>query len=360
MSLTTVNDAPAAQTVSGQPATSTPIATASTDVVDTSTTTTTETPTATDANASDGAAAPANADGATPQAQTNVDVNISPEALRQITKFSADNRKLRNQLKELETKHAAATAAPPTDVTEKLKRLEQLEEAIKSPRKYLALANKSLEDVAKDILSEDEVERAADPRVDAIAPVLDGVKKELEALKEAQKAREAAQTTSAQSQQLAQMTEHIKTVITAGSDRWERVAKDTAQPEEIVKAASMIVERDYAEKKDESGKVIKAAKALDQATANKILETCLDEAEAMLLAREIVAQRKNGGHQSETVVRKRGIEILADGASEKSAPKPKPTADDTRGPTRTVAVPRGPTDVRTARARALKMVDGGR
>src|SRR6266849_2120340 len=158
MALTEVNDVASTQTASGQPAGAT--SHDATETVETNNDanvqqndSATETQGG-EQQTTDATATQTAEGGATAQAAAvKVDIDIPPEALRQITNLSSANRQFRKKIAELEAKITSTT--PPTDLEAKLARLGELEAALTSPRKFLALSKKTLEDVAADVLASD-------------------------------------------------------------------------------------------------------------------------------------------------------------------------------------------------------------
>lgn len=282
----------------------------------------------------------------TPVVGTPAAVNIPPEAVKQISTLSAANRELRTKVEQAEAKQAENDA--------KFARLAELEAAITSPKKYLALAKKTLEDVAQDVLSDDPA--VADPRVDEMKPVVEGLQKKLDDITAQRLKEQETAVNTERASKMAAGEAHTKTVVESQPNRWPNIAKDAGIGKRVLNAAIAIVARDYSEVKDADGNITREAKPVDMETSNKILEDCLDEEEALAEARIRVAARKNGQAASVDVPKK-GIE-LRDGVDVKPA-SPSPTIDARRGPTRTLTtVQRGPTDVRTAKARAMRIATG--
>jgi len=292
----------------------------------------------------------------TEAAPVPVTVDIAPEALRQITSLSATNRRLQAQLKALEAKVAASVA--PADVTEKLARLAALEG--ETPRQYLQRTKKTLEDVAADVLADDIV---TDPRVDQALATVEELRKKLEEKDTAGLAAKQAETNAAQAQQLANAQAYVKKIASSNPERWTLIQGKADIEAEIVKAATIVITRDYTDKK--TGK-------FNQPTAeqaNEVLNDCLDEAETYELAKKLQAEKKTVVPGQESLVKRKGLEVQADaayvpdkgsdGKQANGARTPKVTIDANRGAIRQGAVKRGPTDVRTARARMLRIAGAG-
>ncbi len=290
------------------------------------------------------------ADGAAPTVEktTPVTVDIGPEALRQITSLSATNRKLKQQIAELTAK------ATPTDVTEKLAQLAALQN--ETPRQYLKRTGKTLEEVAADALIEDA--EVSDPRVDKLQPIVDELKATIEELKTGRQSETAAQEAADNTARLEAATTHVQATLTAKPERWSLIQGAAGIAAEVVKAAIMVVERDY--KKPDG-----TYKPIDQATSQSILEDCLDQAEIFEAAKKLQEDKKKALPAGESLVKRKGLEVLADaaytpdkgsdGKQANGARTPKVTIDGNRGAIRQGAVKRGPTDVRTARARMLRV-----
>lgn len=288
------------------------------------------------------------------------DVNISPEALRQITALSKSNRTLKAKLTELEGK-----VNKPNEIVTEYEKLRtrnaELEAALKSPRAWMKLANVDLEAISKDILSSDH--EVSDPRVTELATHNAEMRKELDELKNARQTETQRATAEQANQRIAQTVEFVKTKVIGettlndGSLRWERISKDESAAQTAVEASIKVVDRDYSELKDAQGNVIRAAKQIDKATATAILHKCLDEAEAAAIAKELLEQRKNGAGQKPPVeARSRGISFRESQApDETAAPPRKPTIDGSRGPMRTIQVQRGQTNAREAYRRAMRI-----
>jgi hypothetical protein len=348
---------PTDQTLSGQPA-----ATATTNESDNAASATEPTVTpgqiATDVTAAGDKPDDANST-STQQVESNASVNISPDALRQITNLSKGNRELKKQLAE-----AQAKLIQPEDVKTKLARFEQLESALKDPKKWMELAELDIEKVYESVLprnGEDASSTTSDKRVTDLVASNQEIRKELDALKQKDTAKETAQVQQQQTQQKDQAVTYTKSLIEAtkladGSLRWDRLTKSADAAQNAIDAVMIVAARDYAEQKDTQGNITRQGKTIDSATANKILEQALDEAEAIELARELVEQRKKTGQSETERVESRGISFRSvEDASTRRFPA-KPTADGNRGPTRTVGMQRGPVSAAQARARALRMV----
>lgn len=306
-----IAEAPAAQTLQGQPVEAEPA------------------PAAVETPAAEPAAEPVAAQ-----------VNIDPAALRQITTLSKNNRELTKKLADLETKLAASTMSD--EVKAKLELADRFIAAKGRPRELLALAEKTLEEVAADVMASVD-ELPADPRVDAALAKLDALEKEREAEKNARTEAEKKASEEAQAKGFAAAVEYVKGVVAStklddGAPRWERLAKDEKSASEAVRAAILVRERDF------------KGKTVTDEQATEVLHRCLDEAEAVLIGKETLEARR-AGKPATAEVQRRGIEL-------RDAAGPKPTIDGARGPTRSLTVPRGQTDVRTARARALQIAKG--
>lgn len=288
----------------------------------------------------------------TAQATTPVNVSISPEALKQITSLSTSNRELKLKLKELEAKQAASVTSE--DVTAKLAQLAALEN--ESPRAYLKRTGKTLEDIAADVLTEDK--EIADPRVDALQAKLDEIAKRTEELAAGKQTDAAAQQATNYKARVESAKQHVDSVIAAQPDRWTLVAADKEIASAVVEAAMLVVKRDHT---DEKGNL----KPFSKEQAEAILFDCLDEAETYALAKEMVGKRKNLPPTSDIVVKSKGLDVVEsasyasrkgdDGKQVGNARTPKVTIDGNRGAIPRGPVKRGPTDVRTARLRALKI-----
>lgn len=272
--------------------------------------------------------------------------DFSPEALKQITNLSLSNRQLKKQIEALTNEKAQLT--PAADVQAKLARLTELEEAMTSPRKWLALSKKTLEEVAEDVYKAAD-ETAIDPRVDDLAKTIEAQKKELEALKAKDTERDTQQQTAQQQAAAAKLVTYTKTIVATDVKRWETIANNDAAILEAVRAADEIAIKEWPKDKQ-----------LTKADADKILQRCLDERESLELARQILEQRKKGGQSSDEPVQRKGIETRDEPRVDaRVAPRPSVAIDDVRGPTRTGPTPeRGPTDPRTARARMHRTLYG--
>lgn len=288
---------------------------------------------------------------ATVAKSTPVTVDIAPEALRQITTLSSTNRKLVARLKELEQKMAGTATSD--DITAKLKRVDELEALLKSPRAYLKASGKTLEDVAADALADDN--NVADPRVDALTPIIDELKKKVLDAETARAAEAQTQTAATIARQHAEAAQHVANVIASSPDRWTLIKDDKTLATDIVKAAILVIERDH------------KGKTVDAALADSILKDCLDEAETYQLAKKMVEDRKKAVPATESLVKRKGLEVqdsdsytrkLGDDGKNAGTRIPKVTIDGNRGALRAGAIERGPTDVRTARARALRIASG--
>jgi len=284
---------------------------------------------------------------------TAVATEIAPEALRQITALSAGNRKLKAEIAALQAKVNAQAAITPEEVTAKLAQLASFEG--ETPRAYLKRTGKTLEDVAADVLVDDT--ELLDPRVDSINATLEEIKKQL-ADKAAATADEVAkQNAAAHAKMIEQSASYAKSILDASPARWELIAGEKDIATEVVKAAMIVAERDH------------KGKQLSKEQVDSIISDCFDQAETFKLAEKMVKERKNLDPSTTIPVLKKGIEVLdsstyvpdrgGDGKGGEGAKPPKVTIDGNRGAVRQGAVKRGPTDVRTARARALRIAGAG-
>lgn len=285
-----------------------------------------------------------NAQGATP-----VTVDISPEALRQITSLSAGNRKLKAEIEKLQADLAAK--ATPDDVAAKLKRLDELESILTSPRKYAKATGKTLEDIAADLLVEDK--EVADPRLDGVLPVVEELKKKLADREAADADAEVKRNEAAIAAATAEANAYAESILKSQPQRWELIQNEKGIVSEAVKAAMLVVQRDYKEKRA----------TREEATA--ILYDCLDSAETFALAKKLQEDKKKIADAPPSLVKRKGLEVQDaeayiprrgdDGAAANGARTPKVTIDGNRSAVRVSSGKRGPTDVRTARARALRI-----
>lgn len=297
-----------------------------------------------------------NGDGqSTTPATTTVAVDISPETLRQITALSTSNRTLKQQLREAQDKLAAAASVTPEEVQAKLAQLAALEN--ETPRAYLKRTGKTLDDVAADALADDK--EIADPRVDGLQAKLNETNKKLEEIAQKNTSDAEAEAKARLEARQENARQHVKGMIESNPTRWELIAANKTITDEAIKAAMLVVQRDHTDK--QTGKL----KPISQELANSILSDCLDEAETYALAKKMQEDKKNVASKPESLVKRKGIETQDspsyvphkgdDGKQANGARTPKVTIDGNRGATRVGAVKRGPTDVRTARLRALKI-----
>lgn len=285
-------------------------------------------------------------------AQAQAQIKLSPEALKQITALSTTNRALKKQIDELNAK--VNGLATPADTQAKLERLAKLETILTSPRAWLKESGKTLEDIAADVLAAgDEV---TDPRVDALLEKVAAVDKRLQDEDAKRQTDTQTQAQAEEARMTAQATEHVKTFVGANPVRWELIASKPEIAGEIVKAAIAVVERDY------------KGKTLTREQSQAILEECADSAETLELAKRLQEDKKKIVDTGESLVKRKGLEVQdsesyqpskgSDGKQANGARTPKVVIDANRGAVRRGAVERGPTDVRTARARMLRIARG--
>lgn len=293
-----------------------------------------------------------------PESTTTVaTVDIAPEALRQITALSANNRELKRQLAEATAKVTAAV--PAADIDAKLKQLAALEN--ETPRAYLKRTNKTLEDIAADVLADDS--NVSDPRVDALTPVVDELKKTLAELQAKSTTDTTAQVAAAQAKQKQDASEYVKLTLASNPERWGLIQSNVDIGNAVIEAALIVAKRDFTDKT--TGLV----KQLTREQADSIIADCLDEAEIYEQAKKLQEGKKNAVAPGESLVKRRGLDVQDsesyqqrkgdDGKGANGARPPKVTIDGNRGAIRTGSVKRGPTDVRTARARMLKIAGAG-
>lgn len=290
--------------------------------------------------------------------ETPIEVKLSPDALRQITALSASNRKLKQQLTELETKSKAN--ATPEDIQTKLKRADELEKALTDPKLYLKLANKTLEDVAAAALKDDyEVE---DPRVTALQEEIAALKAKTEEVVTKQTTDQSASQRALEAKQIEASKVYIKNYIDANPNRWELARADADISGQVLQASILVAKAKFTNKDG-------TPKDITKEQANKIIEDCLDEAEIMKLAEKMVKDGKTSLQAEKIPSKSRGLEVQdstsyagrkGDDGKQVNGRTPRVTIDANRGGVRIPGVERGPTDVRTARARALRIAGAGK
>lgn len=299
----------------------------------------------------------------TEQLPQTATINIPKEALRQITTLSASNRTLKAQNAELLGKVAELTKAPPTDIAAKLALLEQYE---KGPlHQLLALRKVDLEAVAADVYANASAQ-VEDPRVVELTTRLTAAEKRIEDTAKAAEKQQEASTLQLNQQQLQQASAHIESIVAntktpAGAVRWQRLVNDKEVPTKAIQTASLIVKRDYDEKKDDTGKVVRVGRRPTQEEATKILHKVLDKMEADKLAAELVTAN-NTRQAPAAKAPSNGIRIIDEPAAapRRAAAAPSITIGPQRGPLTAAAaqqVPRGPTNVREARRR-MRIIAG--
>lgn len=294
-----------------------------------------------------------NADGsATPVVGATVDANgqttqatisLPKIAVDQIAALSTKTREQKAKIEELEGK-----LAPNPTLAADMAELALWREAKKTPHKLLELAETDMEKLAQSVYTEAE-KYTADPRIETALGLIQAQKAEIEALKAETVAdrNKVAETSNAKQIESAigWATATIENgKLEDGSQRWENLVKDVNAGKAAFEATTKKV-----------GEKFKDGKQPTLEEANAILAECLDEAEAVILAKQLLEARKTRGQGGTSAVQRKGIELV-DGSEPGARVAPPPTIDGQRGPLRTgPTVQRGPTDVRTARARMLKI-----